>query len=217
MARLTRQESKAQTRSKLLEAAGKVFACRGLQRATVDEVAREAGYTKGAFYANFKSKEDLFLTMLDERFAERLDEIERVLDSGAPVEDQARQAGRDFSEYLAADPTWSRLFFEFAVQAMRDEEFRRELVTRHRRIRARIAQGFEAHADTVGGELPIPAEHVALMSHAMADGFALARILEPEDVPDDMFETMLAVFFTGLATLSAPASPTVVRAGVRSE
>jgi AcrR family transcriptional regulator len=206
MARLTRKESQARTRSKLLEAAGKVFACRGMERATVDEVATEAGYTKGAFYANFKSKEDLFLAMLDERFAKRLEEIDGVLESGAPVEDQARRAGQDFSDYLASDPEWSRLFFEFAVQAMRDEGFRQELVARHRTIRSRIAAGFEAHADTIGGALPIPAESVAMMTYAMADGFALARILEPEDMPDDLFATMLAVFFTGLATLSTPAS-----------
>jgi AcrR family transcriptional regulator len=202
MARLTRKESQARTRSKLLEAAGKVFACRGLERATVDEVAGEAGYTKGAFYANFKSKEELFLAMLDERFGQRLEEIDRVLASGASVEDQARQAGQDFSEYLATDPGWSRLFFEFAVQAMRDEEFRQELVTRHRTIRSRIAEGFKAHTDTIGGEPPIPAEVVAMMTYAMADGFALARILEPEDIPDDMFGSMLAVFFTGLAAMT---------------
>jgi AcrR family transcriptional regulator len=206
MARLTRKESQARTRSKLLEAAGKVFACRGLERATVDEVAGEAGYTKGAFYANFKSKEELFLAMLDERFGKRLEEIDRVLESGASVEDQARQAGRDFSEYLATDPEWSRLFFEFAVQAMRDEEFRQELITRHRTIRARIAEGFRAHAETLGGEPPIPAEHVAMMTYAMADGFALTRILEHEDVPDDMFGTMLAVFFTGLAAMTREAA-----------
>jgi AcrR family transcriptional regulator len=202
MARLTRKESQARTRSKLLEAAGKVFACRGMERATVDEVASEAGYTKGAFYANFKSKEELFLAMLDERFGQRLEEIDRVLASGASVEDQARQAGRDFSEYVAADPEWSRLFFEFAVQAMRDEEFRQELVTRHRTIRSRIAEGFKAHKEAIGGEPPIPAEDVAMMTYAMADGFALARILEPEDIPDDMFATMLAVFFTGLAVMT---------------
>ena len=206
MARLTRKESQARTRSKLLEAAGKVFACRGMERATVDEVAGEAGYTKGAFYANFKSKEELFLAMLDERFGKRLEEIDRVLSSGASVEDQARQAGRDFSEFLATDPEWSRLFFEFAVQAMRDEEFRQELVTRHRTIRSRIAEGFQAHADTLGGKPPIPAEHVAMMTYAMADGFALARILEPEDIPDDMFGTMLAVFFTGLAVMTREAA-----------
>jgi AcrR family transcriptional regulator len=205
MARLTRKESQARTRSKLLEAAGKVFACRGLERATVDEVAGEAGYTKGAFYANFKSKEELFLAMLDERFGQRLEEIDRVLESGASVEDQARQAGRDFSEYVTTDPEWSRLFFEFAVQAMRDEEFRQELVTRHRTIRSRIAEGFEAHKEALGGEPPIPPEDVAMMTYAMADGFALARILEPEDVPDDMFATMLAVFFTGLAVMTRDA------------
>ena len=202
MARLTRKESQARTRSQLLEAAGRVFADRGLERATVDQVAGEAGYTKGAFYANFKSKEDLFLAMLDERFAKRLEEIDRVLESGASVEDQARQAGQDFTDYLRTDPEWSRLFFEFAVQAMRDEDFRQELVARHRTIRARIAEAFESHKETVGGELPHPAEHVAMMTYAMADGFALSQILEPEDVPDDMFATMLAIFFTGLATLA---------------
>jgi AcrR family transcriptional regulator len=205
MARLTRKESQARTRSQLLEAAGKVFADRGLQRATVDEVAGEAGYTKGAFYANFKSKEDLFLTMLDERFGKRLEEIDRVLESGASVQDQARQAGQDFTDYLRTDPEWSRLFFEFAVQAMRDDEFRRELVERHRAIRARIADGFEAHKETIGGEPPFPAEHVAMMTYAMGDGFALAQILEPEDVPDDLFGTMLAIFFTGLAVMTREA------------
>jgi len=165
-------------------------------------VAEEAGFTKGAFYANFESKEDLFLAMLDERFAKRLEEIDRVLESGASVEDQARRAGQDFTDYLRTDPEWSRLFFEFAVQAMRDEDFRQELVARHRTIRTRIAEAFESHKDTIGGEPPIPAEHVAMMTYAMGDGFALAQILEPEDVPDDMFATMLAIFFTGLATLT---------------
>src|SRR5438034_6267607 len=161
--RLSRKEKQEHTRSCLMHSAAKVFARRGLQKASIDEVAEDAGFTKGAFYANFRSKEDLFLAMLDERFAKRLDEIERVMESGASVEDQARQAGRDFSEFLATDPEWSRLFFEFAVQAMRDEEFRQELVTRHRTIRSRIAEGFQAHADTLGGEPPIPAEHVAMM------------------------------------------------------
>jgi len=202
MARLTRAQSKARTRSRLMAAAGKVFAYRGLERATVDEVAGEAGYTKGAFYANFESKEALFLAMLDERFAERLEEIDRVLDSGAPVAEQARMAGQEFSEYLAGDPEWSRLFLEFAVRALRDDEFRGELVGRQRALRERIADGFRAHSVAIGGEPPLPAEQVAAMTYAMADGFALARLLEPEGVPDDMFGTMLAVFFTGLEAMT---------------
>ena len=206
MARLTREESKALTRSRLMEAAGKVFACRGLERATVDEVASEAGYTKGAFYAHFESKEALFLAMLDERFAERLEEIDRVLESGAPVAEQARMAGQEFSDHLAGNPEWSRLFFEFAVQALRDERFRSELVARQRALRERIAAGFRNHAEAIGAELPLSAELVAAMTYAMADGFALARLLEPKSVPEDMFGSMLEVFFTGLEAMAREAA-----------
>jgi AcrR family transcriptional regulator len=206
MARLTRDESKARTRTRLMEAAGKVFACRGLERATVDEVAGEAGYTKGAFYANFESKEALFLAMLDERFAERLEEIDRVLDSGATVTEQARMAGQEFNDHLAGNPEWSRLFFEFAVQALRDERFRAELVARQRALRERIAAGFRNHSEALGAEPPLPAELVAAMTYAMADGFALARLLEPESVPEDMFGSMLEVFFTGLEAMAREAA-----------
>jgi AcrR family transcriptional regulator len=206
MARLTREESKARTRTRLMEAAGKVFACRGLERATVDEVAGEAGYTKGAFYANFESKEALFLAMRDERFAERLEEIDRVLDSGATVTEQARMAGQEFNDHLAGNPEWSRLFFEFAVQALRDERFRAELVARQRALRERIAAGFRNHSEALGAEPPLPAELVAAMTYAMADGFALARLLEPESVPEDMFGSMLEVFFTGLEAMAREAA-----------
>src|SRR6266511_4083373 len=109
--RLTRKEKQAHTRSCLMKSAAKVFTRRGLQQASIDEVAEEAGFTKGAFYANFASKEELFLAMLDERFAQRLEEIERVLTSDASTEEMARRAGDDFSAYLRADPEWQRLFF----------------------------------------------------------------------------------------------------------
>src|ERR671910_103600 len=64
--RISRSEKQAKTRSSLLKAAAKVFCRHGLEGASIDEVSAEAGYTKGAFYANFKSKEELFLVMLDE-------------------------------------------------------------------------------------------------------------------------------------------------------
>ncbi|GJG95067.1 TetR/AcrR family transcriptional regulator [Cupriavidus pauculus] len=66
MARLTRQESRALTREKLLAAAGKVFASDGLGGATIDRIVEEAGFTKGAFYSNFVSKEDIFLQFVED-------------------------------------------------------------------------------------------------------------------------------------------------------
>ena len=122
--RLTRQEQQARTHSRLMNAASKVFSCKGMQQASIDEVAQEAGYTKGAFYANFKSKEELFLAMLDEKFAQRIEDIERVIAGEGTTAEKARRAGDDFVELISADPEWERLFFEFSAYAMRNEEFR---------------------------------------------------------------------------------------------
>jgi AcrR family transcriptional regulator len=211
MPRLTRKEKQAHTRTCLMEAAARVFAKRGLQQASIDEVAEDAGYTKGAFYANFKSKEELFLAMLDERFAERLEEIDRVMSTSAGVTDQAHEAGADFMRYVSADPEWQRLFFEFAAYAARNEDFRQELVTRYRTLRDRIAKGLARRAEEAGMEPPFPVDQVALMTFAMANGVALERLLEPELVPDHLYGTMLASLFTGLKALheapeEAPAS-----------
>lgn len=201
--RLSRKEKQAHTRSCLMASAAKVFARRGLDQASIDEVTADAGFTKGAFYANFKSKEELFLAMLDERFAERVEEIDRVIATDATLEEQARQSGADFVRYLSADPEWQRLFFEFAAYAARNEEFRQELVTRYRSLRDRIAQAFARRVEQLGVEPPISPEQMAVMTFAMANGIALEKLLEPDTVPDDLYPTMLSLFFSGLRTVVA--------------
>jgi AcrR family transcriptional regulator len=202
MARLTRKEKQAHTRSCLMKAAAKVFAARGLQQASIDEVAEEAGFTKGAFYANFKNKEELFLAMLDERFEDRLAEIERVVGSDDCPEDQARQAGDDFTRAVVADPEWERLFFEFSAYAARNEEFRQELVTRYRSLRSRVTDAYRERAERDDFSVPIPLEQISLMTFAMAKGVALEKLLEPEAIDDELYGTMLLIFFTGLRALS---------------
>ena len=199
---LTRKEQQAHTRSCLMRSAAKVFAKRGLQQASIDEVAADAGYTKGAFYANFESKEDLFLAMLDERFAQRLEQIRRLMDSGEEVDSQARAAGEEVAAFLAADPDWQRLFFEFAAHAARNESFRRELVKRYSTLREGIAEAFARRANELELQMPVPAEQIALMTFAMANGFALERLVEPEAASEELFSTMLVVFFAGLGALA---------------
>src|SRR5437588_3912970 len=120
--RLTRKEQQARTRSSLMRSAAKLFCERGLEQASIDELAEAAGYTKGAFYANFKNKEELFLAMLDERFARRLEALDAILASEREVQEQAREGGVDFVRFVRADPGWQRLFFEFAAYASRNEE-----------------------------------------------------------------------------------------------
>ena len=210
MPRLTRKEKQAHTRECLMQSAAKVFTKRGLQQASIDEVAEDAGFTKGAFYANFKSKEELFLAMLDERFSERIDEIERVIAGEGTTAEKARRAGDDFTQMIVADPEWQRLFFEFSAYAARNDEFRQELVTRYRSMRDRVAAALRARGEAAGLESALPYEQIALMTCAMANGVALEKLLEGEEVPDDLYGTMLTLLFAGLdARRRAPAASAV--------
>jgi AcrR family transcriptional regulator len=213
MGRLTRKEKQAQTRECLMHSAARVFARRGLQQASIDEVAEDAGFTKGAFYANFKSKEELFLAMLDERFAKRIEDIEQVIaGEGSPAQ-KARRAGDVFVQSLRADRDWERLFFEFSAYAARDEDFRQELVTRYRAMRAGIAAALQAHAEELGKQPTLPFDQVALMTGVMANGFALEKLLEGDAVPDELYGTMLMVFFAGLDALKESSPLAGVGAG----
>ncbi len=203
--RLTRAEQKEETRSRLLDSAATVFARAGMQQASIDQVAAHAGFTKGAFYANFKSKEELFLAMLDDRFAKHLEEIDRVLDSDEDPEDQARAGAANFVDFISSDPEWERLFFEFSAYASRNENFRRELVARRRELQERMAELYRERAAELDVEPPFPMEEIARMTFAMADGIALQKLLDPESVPDDLYPNMLATFFAGLrAAVEAP-------------
>jgi AcrR family transcriptional regulator len=213
--RLSRKERQAHTRTRLMRSAASVAAQRGLERASLDAVAEHAGFTKGAVYANFKSKEDLFLAMLDARFAERLAELDRILSSEEDPDVQARAAAAGFIAAIESEPEWQRLFFEFTVYAARNQGFRVELAARSRAMRERLAERLAARAARLGIEPVLPPEQVATMIFAMAHGVALERLLDPKAVPDGLLPEMMTVFFSGLraraAAGPAPAPPEASR------
>jgi AcrR family transcriptional regulator len=194
---MTRRQKQAETRKSLLRSAAKAFCRKGLEGASVEEVAQEAGYTKGAFYANFKSKEELFLVMLDERFSEQLDRIDSLLGGEEEPGEEARHAAQDFIRSFRGEEDWKRLYFEFVAYAMRNDEFRQELATRHRALRARLAEIYRRWAAGFPTEPPIPFEDIAAMTDFMSDGFLLDRMVDPE-LDEELYATMLAIFFRGL-------------------
>jgi AcrR family transcriptional regulator len=200
--RMTRKEKQAHTRECLLHSAARVFAKRGMYGASVDDVAEDAGFSKGAVYANFKSKEDLFLAMVEERFAERGRAMNRRIREEGEVVEQAQEAGVEFVEELRRDPEWQRLFFEMCAYAARNEEFRKQLVVRWQGLGNVITGALESRMAHMGKTPLVPYEHVALMLFAMANGFALEKLLSPEDVEDEVYGTMLTIFFLGLKALS---------------
>lgn len=204
--RLTRKERQEHTRTCLLEAAGRVFARRGLMQASVDEVAADAGFTKGAVYANFGSKEELFLQMLDVRFARRLADMDRALSTDEPPEVQARVAGRDFVDFMNGDPDWKRLFFEAALHASRDDAFRVKLQEHYAQMRGRMAALLRARSEAGGFDPGVPFEDLATMVFAMANGIGFEQFVEPDAVPDDLFSTMLELFTLGAASRQSNAT-----------
>jgi len=204
----TRKERQARTRELLMESAAAVAARRGIEGASLDEVAQSAGFTKGAVYANFTNKEQLFLAMLDAHFDARLAELDRILSTEADPDDQAREAAQGLVDTLAREPERHRLFFEFAVHAARNEGFRVQLVERYRLLRERLAELLERRVERLGIDPVVPPAEIAAMAFAMANGMALERLLEPEAVPDALFGEMIATFFTGLrARAGGPPPP----------
>jgi AcrR family transcriptional regulator len=196
--RLTRAEQREQTRGCLVAAAAKVFTRRGYDNASLDEVAEEAGFTKGAVYSNFKGKEDLFLATIDTHFEERLQPIKRVMQEEPDEQGTAHAAGMDFMDKLNRDPDYFVLFFEFWAYAQRNPGVKKKFLPRVQRFRSALAELFEAKSDVTGLELPMPTEQLASMLIAMAAGVAMERELDPRSVPDDMYALMLQFFFRGM-------------------
>jgi AcrR family transcriptional regulator len=169
--------------------------------ASIDRIAADAGYTKGAFYVHFASKEELFLVMLDEHFAAELARLDAVLSgAGEPVE-EARRAAEDFLDHIDSDPKWRRLYQEFAAHAARHDAFRVEFAVRQRALRARMASVFARWASSFGVTPPVPPTDVAAMTFFMADGFLLDQIIDPELDPG-LYGRMFEVFMHGLVAMT---------------
>ena len=122
MARLTREESQALTRNKLLASAQVVVGRDGYEGATVDRIAEEAGFSKGAFYSNFDSKEDIFLYLLESHAGGDIVELTKLLgDIAEPL--VLIDTLCNWSNERAADLSWGMLALELLRRARRDQTF----------------------------------------------------------------------------------------------
>jgi AcrR family transcriptional regulator len=192
-----RQARKAQTRERLLDAARRVFARRGYHRALLEEVAEEAGFSTGAVYSNFAGKEDLFLSLLEEFIEAQTAELAAAVAGGATVAARAEEGARMFTALLGREPELFLLFMEFWAQAVREPELRERFAARYEHIRTALASLIEQGARELGVELPLPAHELAIAIDALADGFALQKLADPDAIPDDMLGRLVALLFRG--------------------
>jgi AcrR family transcriptional regulator len=198
---LTRKEKQARTRAKLMRSAAKLFCRQGLDQASVDDIAQDAGFTKGAFYSNFKSKEELFLALLDEKFAEEIERIDASLQTDESPDEAARHAGEQFVRSFRADPEWMRLYMEFISYAARNEAFREELLTRCWAMDARLQEVYRRWHERIGITAPMPLAEITRMVSIMADGFLIWQQLDPS-LSEELYGEMLAIFMQGLGAIA---------------
>ena len=154
-ATLTRAERKAKTR-RAARLGRPAVQPEGLEGTSVEQIASDAGYTKGAFYANFKSKEELFLVMLDEKYAAELERFEAGLTGDGIPAEEVRAAAEDFIRFVWSDPKWPKLYFEFVAYAVRHPRFRKELAARDRALRERMAEVIRAASENLPADPPFP-------------------------------------------------------------
>jgi AcrR family transcriptional regulator len=196
---MSRKQSQERTRERIVEAAAKVFARRGYHRATVDEIASEAGFTIGALYSNFAGKEDLFLAIADRQVEQRVAEVGAMADA-AEGDAPGDQAAARLREFLERDPDWPLLFYEFWSLSVRNPELQGELAKRRDAIRDALAETLERVAKRHGFELRFPAPVLATAIAASLNGLAFERAADPKALPDEVFtEFVTAVLGCAIA------------------
>ena len=189
-----RSARKAETRTRLLEAAARVYARRGFGGATLDEVAAEAGFTKGAVYAHFGSKENLLLALMEEHLAGQVAEQVALFDREQITWERPLAGSARWMERLEENPDPFRLFVELWVYAQRDERLRRRLADGLDTLRATFARFAAASGADAGVEPPPHAtEQFANVVVALGVGLPMLRLIDPEAVPASLLGTVLSV------------------------
>jgi TetR/AcrR family fatty acid metabolism transcriptional regulator len=189
------------TRAKLLEAATCVLARSGFERATLDEIVREAGFSKGAFYVHFDSKDDLFWAMLEERISRQQEAFRRAVDYSKSMDYNVRTILSAVFGLLGEDPLWGSLFMEFHAHAARNELVRRRLGTMYERWRQLIVDILSISVETGRMRRDADLELMATVLVATVEGSIIQSHLAPEAVRlEEMVEPLtrtLSEWLTG--------------------
>jgi AcrR family transcriptional regulator len=189
-----RSTRKAQTRSRLLEAAAGVYARRGFNGATLDEVASEAGLSKGAVYAHFGSKENLLLALMEEHLAAQIAEQVGLFDLDRAQAERPLAGSERWMEGIEQDPDRFRLLMELWSHAQRDDRLREGLARGFDALRATLGSFATESADADGFELPAAAaEQLANVTIGLGMGLALLKLTEPETLPSALYGVVLSI------------------------
>ncbi|SPM32345.1 TetR family transcriptional regulator [Mycobacterium rhizamassiliense] len=182
--RWTRERRLEHTRKLLLDAAEELFARRGFSGAALEDIADAAGYTRGAIYAHFGSKEELFLAVIERQRQRFLDGFADVLSSSHRLDeiniDELANRWRDLMSKTGADH--AALGHEFTLFLLRSPEARKRLTAQRRETVHWLSEYITEGVARLGGALRIPATTMAQVLLATNEGISLASQLDGEDL-----------------------------------
>jgi AcrR family transcriptional regulator len=167
---LTRKETHAQTRARLVETAQRLWLETGYNATSLLQVAEAAGYTKGAVYSNFATKHELGLAVLEAVQQERVDSLVAAFE-GAPTLDERIEAFAHWAETHIGDVGWTALEVEFATSTRHLDDVRAALAERRRLTTDLLAGLLQGQADELG--VPLPASADAVATHLLSLGIGL--------------------------------------------
>jgi AcrR family transcriptional regulator len=185
----TPRPTREQVRARVLAAAAAVFAERGLAAASLDQVAAAAGFTKGAVYSSFASKDELFLALMADQGARRVAAVEAALARTSDLPGALAAVGAELSAQEAA---WQLLFLEFWQRAVRDPAVRVAFVASRRELRSRITAVVERFLATHPVRTGWDAGSLTVVLLALTSGLAVESLPDPDAVPDGLLTRVLA-------------------------
>jgi AcrR family transcriptional regulator len=203
--RMTQAERREETREQVLAAAARIFAARGFHATSLDAIAEEAGFSRGAVYYNFADKEELYLELLDRRCAERAQDLRAVFadtpeDDVAATSRQAQLAAQHALDAMTGDPEWRALYLEFLAHAARDSAFRRRFSKRSDEMRGALEEVVVQRTGPVAEALDMEPEQLAVVIDALGTGLWAHHMLHgSRAVPPDLFSKALALIVDGIA------------------
>jgi AcrR family transcriptional regulator len=193
------RSERGDARAKLLDAALAVFAERGFAQASIDEIAERAGYSKGAVYWHFKSKDDLFWSLLETRIEEPWRRSIEMLETAGPELDMSLEANRLFAQLVRDERDLLLVEREYWSLAARDPRPRKRFAARRAALRKAFGEGIAARLATLGGApLTTDPERMATIFMALASGLAQEKLTEPDAIADDLLGESFVLIYLGL-------------------
>ena len=187
MSRVRTRPTRDDTREKLFEAAARVFEDQGIGGASIEAIAASAGFTRGAFYSNFKSKDELIIAMLEDHVEQSMARIRDLLERHGNLADfieALKTLGRTRQDPLGRSPL---LHMEMILFVARAEKRRPELAQRLRARRKLVSDIIETTAKNSGQTTIRNPAWAGVLVLALEDGFRLHRLIDPETTPPGSF------------------------------